>query len=45
MQQFRNDKYWIDMTSLLTSVSRGLKEQNDINYLWRTWEKKYFVLT
>ena len=45
MQQFRNDKYCIDMTSLLTSVSRGLTEQNDINYVWWTWDKKYFVLT
>ena len=40
MQQFRNDKYSIDMTSLLTSVSGGLKEQIDINYVQQTKNKK-----
>ena len=40
MQQFRNDKYSIDMTSLLTSVSVGLKEQIDINYVQQTKNKK-----
>ena len=40
MQQFRIDKYSIDMTSLLTSVSGGLKEQIDINYVQQTKNKK-----